>query len=428
LDFHACFAKRAAMSARTPKTRPKIALAMMLAAGSGVVLAQEDGGPQGYSMGDASGSYEVSGVEVDVTGKSAVAAREAGWRLAQRKGWTMLSQRLGGGGGTLSDGTLDAMVSGIVVENEQIGPNRYVAKLGVLFNRGRAGSLLGVAGQSLRSSPMLVLPLQYSGGAGQIFEKRTDWAEAWTRYRTGNSAVDYVRPAGSGPDALLLNLGQIGRPGRGWWRTILDQYGALDVLVPAVRLYRQWPGGPVIGAFEARHGPDNRLVTKFSLRVNTSDGLPALLDAGVKRIDEAYQAALRGGGLATDAGLAYVPPPPPGTVVETPTDALPVDPATATPTAATVSINIQFDTPGVAAVSSGEAALRGIPGVRSAMTSSLALGGVSVMRVGFEGDPAALQAALEARGWIVQGAGTTLRIRRPLPPPAAAPADNSTSG
>ncbi|MFC3580730.1 heavy-metal-associated domain-containing protein [Sphingomonas hylomeconis] len=419
------------MSARTPKTRLKIALALLLATGSGVLLAQDDdGGPQGYSMGDASGSYEVSGVEVDVTGKTAIQAREAGWRLAQRKGWVMLSQRLGGGGGGLSDGTLDAMVSGIVVENEQIGPNRYVARLGVLFNRGRAGSLLGVAGQSLRSSPMLVLPLQYSGGTGQIFEKRTDWAEAWTRYRTGNSVVDYVRPAGSGPDSLLLNLGQIGRPGRTWWRTILDQYGALDVLVPVVRLYRQWPGGPVIGAFEARHGPDNRLVSKFTLRVNTGDGLPALLDAGVKRIDESYQAALRGGLLNTDPGLSYVPPPPPGTVVEAPVADLPVDPATAAPTAATIAVNIQYDTPGVGAVSSGEAALRGIPGVRSAMTSSLALGGVSVMRVSFDGDPATLQAALEARGWTVQGAGNTLRIRRAVapPPPAPAPADNATSG
>ncbi|MEN2784885.1 heavy-metal-associated domain-containing protein [Sphingomonas qilianensis] len=417
------------MFAKTSTSRRKIALAMLLATGSGVVLAQDDNGPQGLSMSDASGSYEVSGVEVDVTGKSAVAAREAGWRLAQRKGWAMLSKQLGGGSSGLSDGTLDAMVSGIVVENEQIGPNRYVAKLGVLFNRGRAGSLLGVAGQSLRSPAMLVLPLQYSGGTGQIFEQRTDWAEAWTRYRTGNSVVDYVRPAGSGPDALLLNLGQTGRPGRHWWRTILDQYGALDVLVPAVRLYRQWPGGPVIGAFEARHGPDNRLVTKFSLRVNTGDGLRALLDAGVKRIDEAYQAALRGGMLSTDAGLSYVPPPPPGTVVAPSEDDAPIDQAITTPGAAMMTINIQFDTPGVAAVTSGEAALRVVPGVRSAMTSSLALGGVSVMRVGFEGDPAALQAALEARGWIVQGAGTTLRIRRPLAPPTASPpADNATGG
>ena len=40
----------------------------------------------------------------------------------------------------LSDGALDSIVAGIVVEHEQIGPNRYIAQLGVLFDRGRAGA------------------------------------------------------------------------------------------------------------------------------------------------------------------------------------------------------------------------------------------------------------------------------------------------
>nr|WP_295665695.1 heavy-metal-associated domain-containing protein [Sphingomonas sp.] len=415
-----------------------IALTLAFAATGGVVLAQgeapgdttpTDSAPM--SAADGSGSYEVSGVDVDVTGKTAEAARYAGWRLAQRKGWTMLSQRLGGGGGGLSDGTLDGMVSGIVVENEQIGPNRYVARLGVLFSRARAGSILGVAGLGQRSSPMLVVPLQYSGGVGQVFEKHSDWLDAWTRFRTGNSSVDYVRPAGTGPDSLLMNLGQIGRPGRVWWRSILDQYGAIDILVPTVRLYRQWPGGPVIGVFEARHGPDNRMIARFTLRVSNNDGLPALLDAGVKRMDEAYQGALRDGRLSTDAGLSYSPP----SEAEVPTDTSAIDDAAAAASAATQAIattttsviSVQFDTPGAGAVSTAEAALRAIPGVRTALTSSLALGGISVMRVGFDGDPAALSAALEARGWQVQGSGTTLRIRRPLlAPPGATPADNST--
>jgi hypothetical protein len=427
LDFHACFAKRAAMFSQAPHSI-RIALSLALAASGGMLLAQDT--TPGMAQADSSGSYEVGGVDVDVTGPTAEAARLAGWRLAQRKGWTMLSQRLGAGVGTLSDGTLDAMVSGIVVENEQIGPNRYVARLGVLFNRGRAGSLLGGAGLSQRSQPMLVLPLQWSGGVGTIFEQRTDWADAWTRYHTGNSTVDYVRPAGTGPDALLLNVGQIGRPGRLWWRTILDQYGALDVLIPTVRLYRQWPGGPVVGVFEAHHGPDNVLVGKFVLRVERAEGVPALLDAGVKRIDEAYQAALRGGSLTTDAGLVYAPPP---TTIEA---LLPKSEATPTPTGTaaiaagpSIAVAVQFDTPGVGAVSSTEAAMRAIPGVRSALTSSLALGGVSVMRVSFDGDAAAFQAALEARGWIVQGSGATLRIRRPLAPPQVSPpADNPAGG
>ena len=99
-----------------------LAAALLLATTGGIVLAQADDGVEQNSPFDSSGSYEIGGIQVDVTGKDANAARYAGWRLAQRKGWQLLSQRLGGGGGSLSDSTLDSMVSGIVVENEEIGP------------------------------------------------------------------------------------------------------------------------------------------------------------------------------------------------------------------------------------------------------------------------------------------------------------------
>jgi hypothetical protein len=398
------------------------AAALALAGGMGV--AQIEGGDRGVAPIDTSGDYEVSGVTVDVSAKTADAARLGGWRVAQRKGWQQLSRRLGGGGGLVPDSTLDSIVSGIVVENEQIAPNRYIARLGVLFDRARAGSLLGIASYVMRSPPMVVIPVTWSGGVGTALEQRSAWQEAWARYRTGNSTIDYIRPTGTGPDPLLLNVGQTERPGRGWWRTVLDQYGGSDVLIPTVRLYRQWPGGPVIGVFEARWGPDNRMLRQITLRVGSAAGLPALLDAGVKRIDDSYQAALRNGYLRADPGLSYVPE------VTTPTDDVPAESLpVAVATVGVTVIQVQFDTPGVAAVATGEAAVRGVPGVSSAATSSLALGGLSVMTVNFGGKPDAFKAALEARGWQVFGSGTTLRIRSgPVPQPSETPAAPPAAG
>lgn len=419
------------MTIRRLSTPVKFAAALALTAAGGLALAQVDDPDQGVAPADSSGSYEVSGISVDVTAKSAEAARYAGWRIAQRKGWEQLSRRMGRGGGMLPDGTLDAMVSGIVVENEQIGPNRYVAKLGVLFSRARAGSILGVSAEAARSSPMLTIPIEVSGGVATGLEQKTAWQEAWARYRTGNSLVDYIRPTGTGADALLLTLGQTERPGRGWWRVVLDQYGATDVLVPKVTLRREWPGGPIIGSFEARHGPDNHIVTQFTLRVDRADALPVLLDAGVKRIDEAYQAALRGGGLSGDSGLAYVAPVATPTPLATPTDVVPIDlgidglpgpSATRTSSA----ITIQADTPSAGSVTATESALQAIPGVRSAITTSLAIGGVSVLRIAYDADPAVLRAALEARGWSVSASGTTLRIRRSGGSGQPAPTDSPT--
>ena len=408
----------------------EFAAALALAATGGLVIAQVDDPDQGLAAADSSGSFEVGGVDVDVTGKSADAARFAGWRIAQRKGWQLLAQRLGVTGATLSDGALDGVVSGIVVENEQIGPNRYIARLGILFSRAKAGAILGVPVGATRSAPMLTIPIEVGGGTATGFERKTAWVEAWTRSRTGNSAIAYVRPSGTGADGMLLNLGQTARPGRGWWRVVLDQYGANDILVPKVTLRREWPGGPIIGQFEARHGPDNRLLTQFSLRVDRGDALAVLLDAGVKRIDDSYQAALRAGMLAGDPSLTFVAPVATPTPTDTPTGVVPVDLGIdgATPPGGTGSvITVQVDTPTASSVTSTENALKVVPGVRSAVTTSLAIGGVSVLRVAFDGDPTVLRSALEARGWSVGASGSTLRIRRSgqpsqggqAPPPAA---------
>lgn len=415
---------------RSPSMMFGLAALVGLGAGGGTVLAQIEGQPRGLAPVDNGGSYEVTGVAVDVSGKTPEAARLGGWRIAQRKGWAMLAQRLGRSGTGASDGLLDSLVSGIVVENEQIGPTRYVAKLGILFDRVRAASVLGVSAYADRSPPMLVMPLQISGGASQMFEARTPWQQAWARFRTGNSSIDYIRPSGTGTDPLLLNAGQINRRSRGWWRTILDQYGASDLLIPVVRLYRQWPGGPVIGVFEARHGPDNDLLGTITLRVGSTDGLNQLLDTGVARLDGLYQRALASGSLHPDASLN--PPPKPAAVIddtgpgEEPIAGL--DAAIAT-SGAGIAVSLQYDAPSASAVANAESLIRSIPGVVRAGTTSLALGGVSIMAVTFDGDPDQLRRALEQRGFQVSGSGTTLRIRRaPQVQTPALPADSVITG
>ena len=391
-----------------------------------IVYAQIEGGDRGVAPLDSSGSFEVTGINVDVAAKTGEAARLGGWRIAQRKGWAMLWSKMHGGGGGapgLSDSALDSIVAGIVVDDEQIGPNRYVAKLGVLFDRARAGQILGVSGDISRSAPLLVIPLQWSGGTAQTFESKTEWQKAWARFRAGSSPIDYVRPSGTGPDPLLLNYGQTLRPGRLWWRSLLDQYGAADVLVPQVRLERLFPGGPVIGHFTARFGPDSKEISSFALRVNSSDAIPVMFDEAVKRMDSAYAGALAIGMLRPDPSLVFETPVDPASLITNTTETLPVEgpsdnsgndstPVVPTESTSTSTITVQFDTPDVGSVTSTESSVRSVPGVKSTDTTSLALGGVSVMKVMFDGDIAALRLALNARGFRVDEGGGTLRIRR----------------
>ncbi len=419
------------MRLRLPSVMFGLAALAGLGVGGSAVLAQIEGQARGVTPIDSGGAYEVTGVSVDVSGKTAEAARLGGWRIAQRKAWAVLAQRLGRGGVGASDGLLDSLVSGIVVENEQIGPTRYVARLGVLFDRARAAGVLGVSAYADRSPPMLVLPLQVSGGTSQMFEARTPWQQAWARFRTGNSSIDYIRPSGTGSDPLLLNAGQIGRRSRGWWRTILDQYGASDILIPVVHVYRQWPGGPVIGVFEARHGPDNALIDTVTLRVGSTDAINQLLDTGVARLDGIYQRALAGGMLHPDATLNPPPKPEEAVIDDTSPGEEPIAGLDAVigSTGAGIAVTLQYDTPSASAVANAESLIRSIPGVVRAGTTSLALGGVSLMAVTYDGDPEQLRRALEQRGLQVSGSGTTLRIRRAAQVPAPAlPSDNAITG
>lgn len=419
--FRAPFQPGTALRALSRPVQILIAIALGLAAAA--LFAQMEG-ERGVPPIASGGDFEVRGVKVDVVAKDADTARYTGWRMAQRQAWRMLWTRTHGGGGApaLSDSQIEAMVSGIEIDYEQAGANRYVATLGVLFDRARTGQLLGVSGNVMRSPPLLVIPVLWDGGSAVSYERTNEWQKTWARYRTGDSAIDYVRVAGSIADPILLNAGQTGRRGRLWWRVLLDQYGAADVVIPIARLDRQYPGGPVTATFTARYGPDNSLIGSFSLRASNDSGLPKLLDEGARRIDELYIRALNDGRLRPDPSLIIEEPVDPAALeienaVDVPVDAIDVG-TTTTTTATTGSFSIQFDTPDVSSIGAGESAVRAIPGVRSASTSSLALGGTSVMQVSFEGTVDMLRNGLQARGYSVAVSGNTLRItRRQAPQP-----------
>lgn len=406
------------------------ALLALLMIGGGALYAQLEGADRGVPPVDSTSTLEVTGVEVDVSAENSEAARFEGWRRAQSLGWKALwansTGRPQSQAPNLPDSVLNSIVSSIVIEHEQIGPKRYIARLGVLFDRTRAGQLLGGggSGQVRRSAPMLVIPVMQTGGTHYSFEFRNQWQRAWARFRTGGSPVDYVRPVGSGIDPLLLNNAQTRRPGRGWWRMLLDEYGAADVIVPEVHLKRLYPGGPVIGTFTARFGPDSQLLDRFTLRVENSGAIPRLLDEGVRRLDAVFARALAMGLLTPDPSLVVEEPAIIADIaeqIEAATSAISAAPSAAVipvPLGAAATYTIQVDTPTAASVQQAEIAVSRIGGVTSALTTSLALGGTSVLRVTYSGDPASLQAALQAQGWIVQGSGTSLRISRPAPPPA----------
>ena len=412
------------------------AVALIGAPGNyGRLIAQIEG-DRGIAPVVSTGNIEVSGVEVNTTGRTAAEARAAGWKQAWHTAWAQTN------GPALDDATIESLVSAVVVESEEIGPHRYHAKLRVEFDRQRAGQF--VAGQNgaviARSAPMLVIPVLYSGGVAQVFEVRGSWQRAWAEYRMGTSAIDYVRPSGSGGDSLLLTAGQPGRRSRIWWRNILDQFGAADVVMPMARLERQWPGGPIHGTFTARYGPDNTFLGSFTVDAPDEAALPAMLAQAITHLDQIYTGALAQGLLRPDASLTLEHPglADPGIAGlialgrqqqanEQAAAALaaaqgaaaafappPTQAAEAKPMAKAGEglLTIQFASGDARAVDAALAGVKSVPGTSGVATTSIAIGGTSVMRASFAGTSADLAAQLRARGWQVSVSGNVLRIKR----------------
>ena len=392
-------------------------LLLAVAGISAAVYAQLETGDRGILPIDSSGTLEIGGIHVDVGGADAQSARYAGWRIAQRQGFRALWAKMHNApinqAPNLPDGTLDQIVSSINVEREEIGPNRYIADLGILFDRARAAQFLGVEGGEVRRSvPMLLIPITVTGGTATSVELRNAWQRAWAQFRTSQSPIDYVRVSGLGVDPMLVNAAQVARPGRGWWRNIIDLYGAADILVAEVQLQRLYPGGPARGRFIARHGPDGEIVGGFTLTAQSGDQIPAMMAQGVQRMDALFTEALAAGRLQRDESLNLPPPPLPELpVVEAPVAQVNVSNA----------YQVQVTGKNVNFYNFAMAHLRTLAGVDSATPQQINPGGTSYILVRYRGDITQLAAALRGRGWIVESSGTVVRLRSDSDKPPAMP-------
>jgi hypothetical protein len=410
-------------------------VALALLGGAYALVLAQVSGDRGIAPTASSSDIEVRGIEVDVTASSGEVARQRAWRQVQRTAWRRA------GGPSLPDRQIESLVSSIVIQREQIGPKRYIATLGVIFDRQRAGGYLGGQAQKRSSAPMLTIPVIVSAGTYTAFEVRNPWQRSWAEFNPGTSRIDYVRPSGAGGDSLLLNFGQTGRRSRLWWRSTLDQYNAADVLIPTVRLEHQFPGGPISGTFTARYGPDNKVLESFELEADGPSGLREMLDNGVERMDSVYEQALAQGKLRPDptlevggsgaidpalqrlidigtalrereeaalaaaAGIGDLP-----AVGSAAVDTQPTPEQVAPEVLSTVTV--QFQSPDAAAFDASLSGVRATPGVRSLGVSSTAMGGTSVMSVRYSGSASELAAALRSRGFNVVQSGNTLAISR----------------
>ncbi len=407
-------------------------VALGLLGGAYAIGLAQVGGERGIAATASSSDIEVRNIKVDERGDDPEDARSKAWRDAQRQAWKRVN------GPPVSDGQLSSMVSAIVIQRERVGPRRYIATLGVIFDRQRAGRYLGRGRQARASAPMLLIPVTATAGTYTAFEQRNPWQRAWADFNPGTSRIDYIRPSGAGGDSLLLNFGQTGRRSRAWWRTTLDQYSAADVLSAVARLEHQYPGGPITGTFVARYGPSNAVLERFEMKAESPDALPDMLGEAVVRMDGIFEEALSqgklkpdptlslGGGGSADPAIARLVEigrairardaaarrsaegSDEGTQSAAGEQTQPTGPAPAAPS----SYTVQFATPDAGSFDASISGVRAAPGVGGLSVTSTAIGGTSVMSVRFTGSIDELAGALRARGFTVSQSANALAISR----------------
>ena len=389
---------------------------LLLALAAAPLCAQETGG--------GGAAYVIGGIPVDTAARTTYDARLAAYAIARRKAWPMLWNRLTGqteaSAPRLGDSQLQAMVAGIEVEGERFSTTRYIARLGVVFDRARASAYFDGTAGALQSGPMLLLPIFTDGGARTLYQTKTPWIAAWARFSEGLSPIDYVLASGSAGDNILLTAYQTQRSDRGLWRNILNRFGSIDVLIAEVRLVRSFPGGPVAAEFIARHGPDATELGRLSLRAN-ADGLDAMLDEGVRAIDTIYAHALREGRLVSEPDLTAELEP---IISLAPDIAGPVF-------AGGASIEADVATPDGTAFAEIEAVLRATPTVGGVTLTSVSLGGISRVAIRYTDTPEMLRYQLDQKGLRLAETATGMLLRRrvagdvPVPAPVVVSAETA---
>src|SRR3546814_19201928 len=78
--------------------------------------------------------------------------------------------------------------------------------------------------------------------------------------------------------------------------------------MPTARIEYSYPGGPITGHFAARFGPDDTLISTFTMTGPSTNALPDMMEKAVARMDRIYTDALAAGTLRTDRYLVLEKP------------------------------------------------------------------------------------------------------------------------
>jgi hypothetical protein len=235
-------------------------------------------------------TYTVEGVEVDVTDKNAVKAREKALDEAQVKAFGMLVERFLGPEEAKTFQMPDAVtVSGMVqdfeVTKEQASKVRYKGVYTVRFRPNAVKNFMGSRGKAVNGAtakPVLVLPFYRMGEQTLLWSDANPWMRAWRALPSGGKGVV---PLGDAEDitAFSDDKGLDYDPLKA--QELAARYNAEDIAI-AVASAQPLPSGlwrVEIGLYKnGFEGP--ALVQNVSVDQSSGEGVDALFTRAAEKL------------------------------------------------------------------------------------------------------------------------------------------------
>ncbi|PPR32766.1 MAG: hypothetical protein CFH27_01058 [Alphaproteobacteria bacterium MarineAlpha6_Bin5] len=160
--------------------------------------------------------FEVKNISVEAESTSSTKAKEIALLQAQEKGFKNLMNKmlLKSEYEKIEDTSIDKIlefVDAIKIQNEKTPSTKYIGKLTIIFNEEKILSYLNsnnIKFTSLRSKPLLILPIYKFAGVTYLWEKKNIWRNIWVDDSSNEGLIPIKSSEGKFTDFILFNQDQ----------------------------------------------------------------------------------------------------------------------------------------------------------------------------------------------------------------------------
>jgi len=264
----------------------------------------------GLAMAQPNPVYTVEGVEVDITAKNAVEARQQALDEAQVKAYQMLAERL------LSPedlknfqapdaNTVSLLVQDYEVTNEQLSKVRYKGTFTIRFRPNAMKSQMASQGRvysDVQQKPLLVLPFYQDKGQSVLWGDTNPWMSAWRTVPADQESLQPIAvPLGDAADVADIGDEDAQQYDPMKVQELATRYGADDAVI-VVANTEPGEGGKVLIVNIYKHGFSGpEFVQKISLQQQPGETDDALMSRAVTRVKGLLRQDWKN-------NAAYVPP------------------------------------------------------------------------------------------------------------------------